>query len=437
MRNSVARFLKKAVKPSSFKQFSTTQLNQNESGQVIKNSQYYMDIEYKHGCHNYKPIPVVAKEAKGIYITDVEGKQYMDFLSAYSAVNQGHCHPKIIQALTEQASVVTLTSRAFYNNKLGVLEEYITKLFDYDKVLMMNTGVEAGESGIKIARRWGYESKGVAPNKAKVLFANGNFWGRTLAACASSDDVSRYHNFGPFDLNFELIDYDDLSALETALKSDPNIVCYMVEPIQGERGVMVPTPGYLKKAHELCKQYNVLLMCDEVQTGLGRTGKLICSYWDDVKPDILLLGKALSGGVYPVSAVLCNNDIMDYIKPGDHGSTYGGNPLACAVAMTAVQTLIEEGMIENSLKLGEILRQELINVNHKDVLEVRGRGLFVGLEFKPDTVPTYEFCTEMKKRGLLAKQTHDTVVRFAPPLVINEQQLREGIEIIKESLALF
>jgi len=377
-------------------------------------SEYHMALEYDYGCHNYHPIPVVISKAKGVHVWDVEGKKYFDFLSAYSAVNQGHGHPKILQTLIDQASKLHLTSRAFYTDQLGLTEKFLSETFGYQKTLMMNSGVEAGESAIKIARRWGYVKKGISKDKAVCLFASGNFWGRTIAACASSDDPERYHLFGPFGgLGFEIVPYNDVTALENKFKSNPNIASFMVEPIQGEAGVVAPSEGYLKKVRELCTKYNVLLICDEVQTGLGRTGKLYCSQWENVKPDIILLGKALSGGFYPISAVLTSREIMDVIKPGEHGSTYGGNPLACAIARTAVKVLIEEGMIENSLKLGTVLFKELQSIKKDFIKEVRGgKGLFAAIEFhEKSKVTAWDFSMKLKENGLLAKPTHGTTIR--------------------------
>ena len=326
--------------------------------QTVINAKYFMQLEDRYGAHNYHPLPVVLSRGEGVHVWDVEGKQYYDFLSAYSAVNQGHCHPKIVQAAIDQISTLTLTSRAFYNDVLGEYEQYITELLGYDKVLPMNTGVEGGETAIKLARKWAYEKKGVEANKAKIVFVEGNFWGRTLAAISSSTDPSSFNNFGPFMPGYEIIPYNNLAALEEALK-DPNVAAFMVDPIQGEAGVVVPHEGYLKGVRNLCTQYNVLFIADEVQTGLARTGKMLCCDHENVKPDILILGKALSGGLLPVSAVLANDEVMLCIKPGEHGSTYGGNPLACKVAMAALQVLVDEKLSENAEHLGEILRREL------------------------------------------------------------------------------
>lgn len=404
---------------------------------ISTETNYYIELEEKFGAHNYHPLPVVLKKGKGVFLWDVEGKKYYDFLSAYSAVNQGHCHPKIINALKEQSEMLTLTSRAFYNNILGTYEEYISKLFGYHKVLPMNTGVEGGETAVKLARRWGYDKKGIPVNEAKIIFAEGNFWGRTLAAISSSTDSSSTKGFGPFMPGYELVPYNNLKALEVKLQ-DPRIAAFMVEPIQGEAGVIVPEDGYLKKVSELCKKYNVLFIADEIQTGLARTGKMLACDYENVKPDILILGKALSGGVLPVSAVLANDDIMLNIKPGEHGSTYGGNPLACKVAMAALEVLIEEELAENAFELGNILRQELKNINTPFIKEVRGKGLLNAIEVEAEDEETaWNFCLRLKENGLLAKPTHGDKIRFAPPLVINELQLEECIDIIKDTVKEF
>ncbi len=393
-------------------------------------SKALMELESKHGAHNYHPIPVVISRGEGVHVWDVEGKQYLDFLSAYSAVNQGHCHPRILKTMTEQASKLTLTSRAFYNDILGPYAKYITEYFGYDKVLPMNTGVEGGETAVKICRKWAYEKKGVPENEAQILFAKGNFWGRTVAAVSTSDDPDCFTGFGPYTPGFPTIPYNDLEALERALEN-PNVAGFMVEPIQGEAGVVVPDEGYLKKAHELCKAKNVLLICDEVQTGLGRTGKMLASDHEGVKPDMLILGKALSGGFLPVSAVLTDDPIMEVIKPGEHGSTYGGNPLACAVAMTALQVLKDEKLTENAAAMGEIFRAELGKLDYDWVKTVRGKGLLNAVVIDPaHKKSAWEICIALKDAGLLAKPTHDHIIRFAPPLVINEEQLRAGLDII-------
>jgi ornithine--oxo-acid transaminase len=405
----------------------------------MKSSQTYIDLEDKFGAHNYHPIPVVLAKGAGAEVWDVEGKKYYDFLSAYSAVNQGHCHPRIIQALTQQASTITLTSRAFYNNLLGDYEKFITEYFGYERVLPMNTGVEGGETAIKLCRKWAYKIKKVPQNEAKIIFVEGNFWGRTLAAISSSTDPSSTTDFGPFMPGYQIIPYDDIPALELALQ-DSNVAGFMLEPIQGEAGVKIPADGYLKKAYNLCKAKNVLFIADEVQTGIGRTGKLLACDYEDVKPDILILGKALSGGVLPVSCVLSSHEIILTIKPGEHGSTFGGNPLACAVATEALKVLKEENMIENAAKMGDILRAELNKLKSKyNFIElVRGRGLLNAIVIKEsDKINAWDICIKFAENGLLAKPTHGNIIRFAPPLVINEKQLQECVAIIDKSLAFF
>ena len=398
-----------------------------------------MELEDNYGAHNYHPIPVVLERGEGVYVWDVNGKKYFDFLAAYSAVNQGHCHPRIIKALINQAQKLTLTSRAFYNSILGEYEKYITSYFGYDKVLPMNTGVEGGETALKLARRWAYDVKGVEKNKAKVVFAKGNFWGRTLAAISSSNDPSSFEGFGPFLSGFELIEYNNLNALEEAIK-DPNTAAFMVEPIQGEAGVIVPDNNYLKGVRALCTKYNVLFIADEVQTGLGRTGKMLACDHEGVKPDILILGKALSGGTIPVSAVLANNEVMLTIKPGEHGSTYGGNPLACAVAMEALKVLKDEKLSENSEALGIIFREEMNRLkNESDLItDVRGKGLFNAIVIKERNGKTaLDICLKFAENGLLAKPTHGDIIRFAPPLVINLEQLMECVNIIRHVILSF
>lgn len=405
--------------------------------QDLKNTSYYIALEEKYGAHNYHPLPVVIERGQGVYLYDVEGKQYFDFLSGYSAVNQGHCHPAIIKAMTEQASKLTLTSRAFYNNQLGEYEQFITSYFGYDKVLPMNTGVEAGETAVKLARRWAYEKKGVAANEAVILFPEGNFWGRTIAAISSSSDPSSYQNFGPFVPGFKQIPYNDINALETALQNK-NVAAFMVEPIQGEAGVIVPDNGYLKAAHELCKRYNVLLIADEIQTGLSRTGKLLASDYDDVRPDILMLGKALSGGVMPISAVLCDDHIMNTIKPGEHGSTFGGNPLACVVAVAALSVLRDQNLADNAYQMGQLFRSELEKINTPFISVVRGKGLLNAIEVTHQNPnAAWDFCLVLKENGLLAKPTHGNKIRFAPPLIITRDQILESVAIIKKSLDQF
>jgi ornithine--oxo-acid transaminase len=401
-------------------------------------SQYYISLEEHFGAHNYHPLPVVIEKAEGIYVFDVEGKQYLDFLSAYSAVNQGHCHPRIVKALTDQAQKLTLTSRAFHNNLLGEYEKYITSYFGYDKVLPMNTGVEGGETAVKLARRWGYTVKGIPKNEAKVVFVEGNFWGRTLAAISSSDDPSSYAKFGPYMPGFKTIPYNNLIVLEETFKADPNIAAFMFEPIQGEAGVVVPDDGYISGIRNLCTKYNVLMIADEVQTGLCRTGKMLACDAENVKPDLLILGKALSGGVFPVSAVLANNEVMLTIKPGEHGSTYGGNPLACAVAMEALQVLIDEKLAENAMVMGELFRSRMVELQAKTPLValVRGKGLLNAIVIKPygGNKTAYDVCLALKQNGLLAKQTHGDIIRFAPPLVINKEQMLAACDIIENTI---
>ena len=396
-----------------------------------------MQLENDFGAHNYHPLPVVLERGEGVYLWDCEVKKYFDFLSAYSAVNQGHCHPKIINALINQSKKLTLTSRAFYNSALGPYEKFICELFDYDKVLPMNTGVEGGETANKLARKWGYLKKGIPENKARIIFAKGNFWGRTLAAISSSDDPLSFKDFGPYMPGYDLIPYNNLEALEKELK-DYNVAAFMVEPIQGEAGVVVPDKGYLEGVRRLCDKYNVLFIADEVQTGIGRTGKLLASDYENAKPDILILGKALSGGVFPVSAVLANNEVMMCIKPGEHGSTFGGNPLACAVAKAALEVIIEEDLAENAFNLGEYFREEL-NKFIKDssiVKLVRGKGLLnaIVINDTEESKTAWNICLEMKNNGLLAKPTHGNIIRFAPPLTITKNQLDDCIKIIIDTL---
>ncbi len=399
-----------------------------------------IDVENKYGAHNYHPLPVVLSKGEGINVWDVDGNKYFDFLSAYSAVNQGHCHPKIVSALIGQAEKLQLTSRAFYTDALGEYAEYITSLFGYDKVLPMNTGVEGGETALKLCRKWAYKVKGIEKNKAKILFAEGNFWGRTLAACSTSTDPDCFEDFGPFMPGFEIIPYNDLESLKTAL-SDENVAGFMVEPIQGEAGVVVPSAGYLKEAYRLCKENNVLFIADEVQTGLGRTGKMLCSDYEAIKPDILILGKALSGGILPISAVLSSDEIMLTIEPGQHGSTYGGNPLACRVAQAALEVIKEENLPENAFKLGNIFRDEINNIIHKsDLLHlVRGKGLLNALVINdsPQSSTALDICHSLKDNGLLAKPTHGNIIRFAPPLIIDESELLQCCKIIERTVLNF
>ncbi len=397
----------------------------------------YIEKEERYGAHNYHPLPVVLERGEGIFVWDTEGKKYFDFLSAYSAVNQGHCHPKIIKALTDQASKLTLTSRAFYNNVLGDFEEYITKYFGYDKVLPMNTGAEADETALKLCRKWAYEKKGIEDNKAKIIVCDGNFHGRTITIISMSTDPESYKGFGPYTPGFEVVPYNDIAALEKAL-DDPYVAGFLVEPIQGEAGVYVPEDGYLKKAYDLCKEHGVLFMADEVQTGIARTGKMLACDYEEVRPDILILGKAVSGGVFPVSAVLADDDIMLCIKPGEHGSTYGGNPLACKVAMAALDVIKEEKLAENATRLGEIFRNELKSISSERITEVRGKGLLNAVVIKPKGGKTaWDVCLALKENGLIAKPTHEHIIRFAPPLIITEEQLREAIDIIKKTLKEF
>ncbi|MEO7311482.1 MAG: ornithine--oxo-acid transaminase [Chitinophagaceae bacterium] len=397
-------------------------------------TQYYLNLEEAHGAHNYHPLPVVLEKGKGVFLWDVDGKRYYDFLSGYSAVNQGHCHPRIIETLIAQAGILTLTSRAFHNNILGEYEKFITSYFGYDKVLPMNTGVEGGETAIKLARRWGYINKGIEANKARVIFARNNFWGRTLAAISSSTDPSCYNQFGPFMPGFDLVDYNDLVQLEAALQ-DKNVAAFMVEPIQGEAGVVIPDDGYLVGVRKLCTEYNVLFIADEIQTGLARTGKMLACDHENVRPDILILGKALSGGTMPVSAVLCDDYIMMNIKPGEHGSTYGGNPLACAVAITALQVLQDENMVENAKAMGELLRAGITNLNSPFITTVRGKGLLNAIVIAhANKEAAWDLCLELMENGLLAKPTHGDKIRFAPPLNITAEQVTDCVGIIDRSL---
>jgi len=399
--------------------------------------QEYMDRESKYGAHNYHPLPVVLERGEGAFVWDVEGKKYFDFLSAYSAVNQGHCHPKIVNALIEQAQKMTLTSRAFYNNVLGEYEEFVTKYFGYDKVLPMNTGAEADETALKLCRRWGYDKKGIAENQAKIIVCEGNFHGRTITIISMSTDPDSFKGFGPHTPGFITIPYNDLNALAKALE-DPNVAGFLVEPIQGEAGVFVPDAGYLKKASEMCKAKNVLFIADEVQTGIARTGKLLACDHEGVRPDILILGKALSGGVIPVSAVLADDDIMLVIKPGEHGSTFGGFPLAGKVAIAALEVVKDEKLAEKAEYLGKIFRDEMSSINSPMIELVRGKGLLNAIVIRNQPGKTaWDVCVEMKECGVLAKPTHGNIIRFAPPLVINEAQLREAIGQIKKAFAKF
>ena len=400
-------------------------------------SKSIIDLEYKYGAHNYHPLPVVLEKGEGVFLWDVEGKKYYDFLSAYSAVNQGHCHPKIISSLVNQSNKLTLTSRAFHNNVLGQYEKFITEFFGYDKVLPMNTGVEGGETAVKLARKWGYEVKKVPNDSAKIIFVEGNFWGRTLGAISSSTDPSSTNGFGPFMPGYEIIPYNDIESLKDSLK-DQNVVAFMVEPIQGEAGVVVPDEDYLKKAYDLCKESNVLFIADEVQTGIGRTGKMLCCEHHGFKPDILILGKALSGGVFPVSAILASDEVMLTIKPGEHGSTFGGNPVACEVAMAALNVIRDEKLAENADKMGVIFRQKLQSYidGSKIVKKIRGKGLLnaIVINDEENSDIAWNICLKMAQNGLLAKPTHGNIIRFAPPLIINKEQLNDCIDIIITSL---
>ena len=407
-----------------------------------KNSQYFIDLENQYGAHNYHPLPVVLDKGEGVFIWDVEGKKYYDFLSAYSAVNQGHSHPKIVEALVNQAKKLALTSRAFYNSNLGEYEKKITTLFGFDKVLPMNSGAEAVETAVKLARKWSYEVKGISENAAKIVVCENNFHGRTTTIVSFSNDPDANQNYGPFTPGFVKIPYNDLNALEETLKNDSaNIAAFLVEPIQGEAGVYVPDENYLKNASELCKKYNVLFIADEVQTGIARTGKLIACHHENVQPDILILGKALSGGMYPVSAVLANDEIMNVIKPGQHGSTFGGNPIACAIAVAALDVVADEKLSERSEELGKLFRSEIEKLIEKTdlITKVRGKGLLnaILINDTPDSKTAWNLCVKLKENGLLAKPTHGNIIRLAPPLVITEEQLLDCVKIIEKTVLEF
>ena len=400
----------------------------------IKSSREAMELEDRYGAHNYHPLPVVLAKGQGVYMWDVEGKKYFDFLSAYSAVNQGHCHPRIVRALIDQAQTLELTSRAFYNNALGAYEQFVTGYFGFDKVLPMNTGAEGDETALKLTRKWAYKVKGIAPDRAKIICCENNFHGRTISVVSMSTDPVARNDFGPFTPGFIIIPYNDLPALEKALK-DPEVAGFLVEPIQGEAGVYVPDEGYLKKAYDLCKKHNVLFIADEVQTGIGRTGKLLACDWEGFKPDVLILGKALSGGVYPVSAVLANDAVMLTIKPGEHGSTFGGNPIAARVAIEALKVIREEKLAENAFRMGQLFREEVAKIHSPLIEIVRGKGLLNAIVIKPMNGKTaWDVCLKMKDNGLLAKPTHDHIIRFAPPLVITKEQILEAVGIIRKSL---
>lgn len=400
-------------------------------------TQDYIDREDKYGAHNYHPLPVVLDKGEGVFVWDVEGKRYFDFLSAYSAVNQGHCNPKIVDAMIEQSKKLTLTSRAFYNSVLGEFEEYVTKYFGYDKVLPMNSGAEGDETAIKLCRKWAYEKKGIAENEAKIIVCDGNFHGRTITIISMSTDPDSYKGFGPYTPGFVVVPYNDIPALEKALE-DPNVAGFLVEPIQGEAGVYVPEDGYIKKASEMCKEKNVLFIADEVQTGIARTGKLLACDHENVRPDILILGKAISGGVYPVSVVLADDDIMLTIKPGEHGSTFGGNPVAAKVAMAALEVIKDEKLAENAERLGKIFREEMEKIDSPMIELVRGKGLLNAIIIRPkDGKTAWDVCVALKENGLLAKPTHEHIIRFAPPLVITEEELMEAVGVIKETILEF
>lgn len=396
-----------------------------------------MQLEEKYGAHNYHPLPVVLSKGEGVYVWDVEGKQYFDFLSAYSAVNQGHCNPKIVKALTDQAHTLTLTSRAFYNDALGPYEKYVTEYFGYDKILPMNTGAEGDETALKLCRKWAYKVKGIPENEAKIIVCENNFHGRTITIVSMSTDPDARKEFGPYTPGFVTIPYNDIPALEKELE-DPNVAGFLVEPIQGEAGVYVPDEGYISKAYEMCKAKNVLFIADEVQTGIARTGKLLACDHENVKPDVLILGKALSGGVYPVSAVLADDEIMLTIKPGEHGSTFGGNPVAAKVAVAALEVVKEENLAERAEKLGKLFRSELEKIDSDMIELVRGKGLLNAIVIKPKNGKTaWDVCVKMSENGLLAKPTHEHIIRFAPPLIIKEDQIMEAVKIIKKSIFAF
>lgn len=408
---------------------------------ILEKNNDAIALEEKYGAHNYHPLPVVLSKGEGVYVWDTDGKKYYDFLSAYSAVNQGHCHPKIIGAMVEQAQTLTLTSRAFYNDKLGKYEEFVTKYFGFDKVLPMNTGAEAVETAIKLCRKWAYEKNGIAENEAQIIVCDGNFHGRTTTIISFSNDENARKNFGPYTAGFISIAYDDLEALENVLKTQKNIAGFLVEPIQGEAGVYVPAEGYLTKAKELCAKYNVLFIADEVQTGIARTGKLLAVHHENVQPDILILGKALSGGAYPVSAVLANDSIMNVIKPGQHGSTFGGNPIAAAVAIAALEVVTDENLAENATYLGNIFREKLYNYIQTSTIAtlVRGKGLLnaVVINDTEESDTAWNICMALRDNGLLAKPTHGNIIRFAPPLVMNEEELLDCVSIIIKTLKQF
>ncbi len=409
---------------------------QNTDTTQVSTTQQAIDTEWKYGAHNYKPMPVVLNRGEGVYLWDVEGEKYLDFLSAYSAVSQGHCHPRIINAMVEQAQKLTLTSRAFHSDILGECEKFLCEYFGFDKVLMMNSGVEGGETALKLTRKWAYKVKGIPQDQAVTVYATGNFWGRTLAAISSSTDLSSTKDYGPFLPGTALVPYNDLVALEDIFKSNPNVAGFMVEPIQGEAGVVVPHEGYLKGVRNLCTQYNVLFIADEVQTGIGRTGKRLACDWEGVKPDILVLGKALSGGTIPVSAALADDEVMMTILPGEHGSTYGGNPLACAVTIAALQVVEDENLADNAEVMGQLFHDRMNALKGKtDMIElVRGKGLLnaIVINDTEKSSTAYNLCMTMMRKGLLCKPTHGNKIRFAPPLVINEEQMNAACDIIED-----
>ncbi len=397
----------------------------------------YMEREARYGAHNYHPLPVVLERGEGIFVWDVDGKRYFDFLSAYSAVNQGHCHPKVVEAMVSQVRKLALTSRAFYNDVLGEWEEFVTRFFGYDKVLPMNTGAEADETALKLCRKWAYLKKGIPDGKAKIIVCNGNFHGRTITIVSLSDDPDSYGGYGPFTPGFVKIPYNDIPALERELQS-PDVAGFLVEPIQGEAGVLVPDEGYLKKAYDLCKAHGVLFIADEVQTGIGRTGRMLACDYEDVRPDILVLGKALGGGVMPVSCVLADDEIMLCIKPGEHGSTFGGNPVAAKVSIAALEVIRDEKLTENAAALGNLFRDKIRAIRSDMIEEVRGKGLLNAVVIKPKNGKTaWDVCLKMRDKGLLAKPTHEHIIRFAPPLIISEMELMQAIGVIENSLAEF
>lgn len=432
LHHSCSRLGRALIRPLS----TLSEKSQQATNHPLTQEQIF-ERERIYGAHNYHPLPVALTTGQGIFVWDVQGKKYLDFLSAYSSVNQGHCHPKLVQALQKQAGRLTLTSRAFYNDVLGEYAEYITRLLGYDKVLPMNTGVEGGETACKLARKWAYKVKGIPKYKAKIIFAEGNFWGRTLSAISTSTDPTTYDGFGPFMPGFQVIPFNDIAALERAV-SDPEVAAFMMEPIQGEAGIVIPKDGYLQAVRELCSRNNVLFIADEVQTGLCRTGRMMACDHEDVRPDILILGKALSGGMYPVSAILCNDSVMLAIQPGEHGSTYGGNPLACRIAIAALEVLLEEKLAENAERMGAIFREELAKVPSDLIVTIRGKGLLNAIVIRETTdIDAWKVCLRFMDNGLLAKPTHGNIIRLAPPLTINKEKISESVDIIRKSLLSF